>query len=112
MRALLGYALSRVVLVIGILLCHVVTPRAWRLPDALRCGQHLGGRSRPSSAPTQADTSLHALSLYLSAGIRMRGLQHWWPGFEITAASVHGNTRELGILQRKMAGGDRCMLQV
>ena len=36
--ALLTYALSRVVLVIGLLLCHVITPHPWRLPELVRCG--------------------------------------------------------------------------
>ena len=34
--ALLAYALSRIVLVVGLLLCHVVTPHPWALPYALR----------------------------------------------------------------------------
>ena len=34
---LLAYALARLVLVAGQLLCHVVTPRPWRLPDLFRC---------------------------------------------------------------------------
>jgi hypothetical protein len=33
---LLTYAISRVVLVIGLLLCHVVTPHPWRLPEPFR----------------------------------------------------------------------------
>ncbi len=34
--ALLTYALSRMVLVIGLLLCHVITPHPWRLPELVR----------------------------------------------------------------------------
>lgn len=33
---LVTYAVSRVVLVIGLLLCHVVTPHPWRLPELFR----------------------------------------------------------------------------
>ncbi|CAL8462012.1 g1543 [Coccomyxa elongata] len=34
--ALLTYALTRVVLVTGLLLCHVITPHPWRLPELVR----------------------------------------------------------------------------
>ena len=34
---LLSYAAARVLLVVGLLLCHVVTPHPWRLPLAYRC---------------------------------------------------------------------------
>ena len=33
---LVTYAVSRIVLVIGLLLCHVVTPHPWRLPELFR----------------------------------------------------------------------------
>ena len=54
--ALLAYALARVALVAGQLLCHVVTPRPWRLPVLFRRGV----LSCPDHPPQRSQGLVHS----------------------------------------------------
>ncbi len=66
--ALLTYALSRIVLVAGLLLCHVVTPRPWALPDALRRARCAPWLTSPLSPRMGALVHLGSPRLVLCAG--------------------------------------------